>query len=231
MIAKSFLVSGAMNFVAANLIKKLIEFRHYRIAAIDENDGKDLNDIRDEILFEKTNIKNISSKYNFDVIIDFSQNKDINNPSFVNINFDNFSTFISFSECYGPGQNIKCFIPDLIITAINQNFLKLQSDGSKKRNLIYVDDLSDAIIKILHFGNSLDYDVSSDEEIEDLFIARQILKSFQLPLTLIDYNFEENIVKFGKFDNSKVKKIGWRPRNSFDVGLIKTIAWYKKEFL
>lgn len=231
MIAKSFLVSGAMNFIAASLLKKMIEFRHYRIAAIDENDGKDLNEIRGEVLFEKTNIKSILNKYDFDVIIDFSKNEDISNPSFVNIIFDNnISTFVSFSECYGPGQSVKCFIPNLIITAINQDFLKLQSDGTRKRNLIYVDDLSDALIKILHFRDSSEYDISSDYEIEDLQVARKILKVFQLPLTLIDYNFEEHIVNFGKFDNSKLKKIGWRPRNSFDVGLNKTVAWFKKEF-
>lgn len=231
MIAKSFLVSGAMNFIAAHLLKKMIDFSHYRIAAIDENDGKDLDEIRGEILFEKTSIKNMLNKYNFDVVIDFSQNDDVSNPSFVNIIFNNkFSTFVSFSECYGPGQNVKCFIPNLIITAINQDFLKLQCDGTKKRNLIYVDDLSDALIKILHFSESSEYDISSDYEIEDLQVAKQILKVFQLPLTLIDYNFEGNIVNFGKFDNSKLKKIGWRPRNLFDVGLNKTISWYKKEF-
>jgi nucleoside-diphosphate-sugar epimerase len=228
MIAKSILVYGGMNFIAARLIEKLCEFSHYRIAVADNHENNNLDCVKGKILFEKTIDKlDIINKYQFDIVIDFV------NLSLVNMylrQFDKPDIIVNISECYGPKQNEKDFIPKLILTVFQEDYLYVNINN--ERNLIYVDDVCNAIMKIFHFGNIHSvYSIFTNQKYKDLDIARLILRKMQLPMTLIEH-IESNNITFRSLENddTNIRKLGWMPKTSIDVGLDLTMKWFRREY-
>lgn len=227
MFAKSILVYG-LNFVSVNLIDKLCNFSHYRIAIADICKNDYFYYINNKVLFEKVNDKlQIVNKYQFDIVIEFV------NVSLVKIflkqKFDKPDIIVNISECYGPKQNENEIIPKLILSSFNEDYLHI--DTSIERSLIYIDDVCFALLKIIHFGNvGSEYNVLTDQKYKDLDIARLILKKMQLPMTLIEYIESNNVILGSISDNMSIKKLGWSPKISIDAGIDSTIKWFREKY-
>ncbi len=227
MIAKSLLVLGASNFIAFNLLQKLSAFSYYRVAAADVFKNNFMSLLNDNILFEEISSKqDILKKYQFDIIIEFENEFCLR--IFLQYK-DQPDIIVNISNCYGVFQDKESFIMSLVLSSIHQEFLKIYKDGTLQSDLIYVDDVTDAILKIIHFGDKTKYDISSSTQYKDVNVARMILKKMQLPMTLVEYESLEidNLIR-KTFDNSKLIKLGWKPKVSLDTGLNLVIKWLEK---
>jgi|GEM_PF-5309490 len=235
---ESILIIGESNFIGSHLIHQFDDSD--RIAIIDD---VDMINIHHSIIFEKHNISvdlinDIMTRFLFNKVINFKKTDDntlfncctANGARFIQVTYDDSITYgdiiIRFSKCFGPKQSAEKFIPKMICQALNEDFLTVYGDGQVSYDWLYVSDCCNAIYKIACLGMNDIYDVSSNFQIKNIDIARMILKFLNLPMTLVDYigECEDNELKF---DNTKVLKLGWKPRVEFEEGLRKTINFWR----
>ena len=132
---------------------------------------------------------------------------------------------------YGPAQDENRIIPQIIKGCLNNDSFAT-SKGEQLRDLIYIDDLVDAINKCLSLnkeeGNILNVGTGKPIMIKDL-----IKKIIQLIGTgrpiygKYPYKKSENMKLYPNLKKF-YKAVKWRPKYSIEQGLQKTINYYKK---
>ena len=145
------------------------------------------------------------------------------------------------TNTFGPGDNYNSenshFIPAIlkkIYEAKNNNkkYINLWGTGKSKRELIYVDDLAEAIVffmnkktkhTLINIGNSKDYSIKQ--------ISNKIIK-------ILNFNLKIKFNNNSKFDGVKRKVLstklansyGWRPKIKFDKAIIETYKDLEKNY-
>ena len=130
---------------------------------------------------------------------------------------------------YGMHQFVEKLIPKTIGLARQDRKIPIYGTGKSIRDWIHVQDHCEAIMAVLEKGKSGEsYNISTSQEIDNVTIARKILK-------LLDKS--EDQLEFGEerpgedtrysLDSTKIRKeLGWKPKISFDDGLENTVNWY-----
>lgn len=134
------------------------------------------------------------------------------------------------SNNYGPYQFPEKFIPLVIHNALNAQKIPLYGDGKNVRDWLYVEDNCEAIDMVLHKGRIGEiYNVGGQNEHENIFVIRSILKALRKPASLIAFVRDRaGHDRRYALSIAKIKRhIGWTPRTSFETGIKKTIQWYK----
>jgi len=130
---------------------------------------------------------------------------------------------------YGPRQFPEKLIPKTIILAQQGKKIPVYGNGKNIRDWIFVDDHCDAITKILMKGKSGEsYNVSANNELDNLTIVRKILSMMGKSADLIEFVEDRPGHDFRySLNSSKIKKqLGWSVKTDFEKGLEKTIKWY-----
>ncbi len=130
---------------------------------------------------------------------------------------------------YGPRQFPEKFLPLLISNALNDQPVPLYGDGLNMRDWIYVDDHCHAILQVLEKGQSgAVFNIGARNERRNIDLAKSVLDVLGKPHSLI--NFVKDRPGHDRryaIDPSLVEsELGWRPRETWESGLRKTIAWY-----
>jgi dTDP-glucose 4,6-dehydratase len=131
---------------------------------------------------------------------------------------------------YGPRQFPEKFLPLMLANGIRGEAIPLYGDGQNVRDWVFVDDHCRAILLALQKGRSgVTYNVGARNERRNIDVARSVLDQLGKP---------ESLIKFVKdrpghdrryaIDPSLVEsELGWRPIETWESGLRKTIEWYK----
>jgi len=132
------------------------------------------------------------------------------------------------SNNFGPFQFPEKLIPLLIINAMQNKPLPIYGDGKNVRDWLYVVDNCEGIDAVCNQGKLGEiYNIASGIEKMNIEIANLILKELKKPKTLIKYVTDRlGHDRRYSLDTTKIKKLGWKPRTSFEAGLKKTISWY-----
>ena len=143
-----------------------------------------------------------------------------------------YDTDVIITRCtnnFGPRQFIEKLIPKTIILA-NQNLkIPIYGKGNNVRDWIFVDDHCDAVENALLNGKSGEsYNISANNEIDNITIVKKILEKMNKPDDLIEFVEDRPGHDFRySMDSKKVSdELGWKIKTSFDEGLDKTIQWY-----
>ena len=130
---------------------------------------------------------------------------------------------------YGPRQFAEKLIPKTIILASQNKKIPIYGNGKNIRDWIYVDDHCDAVLSALHHGKSGEsYNISANNEIDNLTIVRKILEIMNKPETLIEFVEDRpgHDLRYS-LDSTKISdQLGWKVKLSFEEGLEKTVQWY-----
>ena len=133
---------------------------------------------------------------------------------------------------YGPYQPINSTIPFLITTALKNKPLQLWENGEHAENLLFVEDLAEAIQKILKVKfDSLRGEVVNIGNIGIIpidRIANIILSKLNKPQSLITYennNKKDSFLSVPSIMKAKIL-LSWTPKIKIEEGLEKTINWY-----
>ena len=147
-------------------------------------------------------------------------------------NFNLSYDILRLSNVYGVGQ--RSTKPQGVISAIAQAFLRKESfkiwgDGTAKKDYLYIDDLTEALIRVL-----------SKEASNDTFnIAAGVSYSLNEVVSLLESNFGHSIklekanpydfdVQTVLIDNSKfVKEYEWSPHVCIETGIARAVDWFK----
>ena len=140
------------------------------------------------------------------------------------------------SNNYGPYQFPEKLIPVVINNALQNKPLPIYGQGKNIRDWLYVDDHVDALLKIFAEGvNGESYAVGGNNEVSNLELVKYICGFLD---TLAPRNIHyDSLIEFVNdrpghdlryaIDSRKIQsKLGWKPANSLEAGLRKTVEWY-----
>ena len=131
---------------------------------------------------------------------------------------------------YGPRQFPEKFLPLMLANAMRDEAIPLYGDGQNVRDWIFVDDHCRAILLALEKGRSgVTYNVGARNERRNLDVARSVLDQLGKPQTLIKFVKDRpGHDRRYAIDPSLVEsELGWRPIQTWETGLRKTIEWYR----
>lgn len=145
------------------------------------------------------------------------------------------------SNNYGPKQHDEKFIPTLIRKALKGEYLPIYGDGRNVRDWLYVDDHCEAIDVVFHRGKAGEtYAIGARSERTNIQVAQFIC----------DY-LDQRVAKEGSYrelirfvedrpghdfryaiNPEKIEKqLKWKPKETFETGMRKTIEWYIKKYM
>lgn len=142
------------------------------------------------------------------------------------------------SNNYGPYQFPEKLIPLMIANALAGKPLPVYGDGLQVRDWLYVGDHCSAIRAVLERGRPGEtYNVGGDNQRTNLEVVRTIcaLLDEMVPESKFRPHLElmRSVAdrpghdRRYAIDARKIEReLGWRPAESFETGLRKTVAWY-----
>jgi dTDP-glucose 4,6-dehydratase len=142
------------------------------------------------------------------------------------------------SNNYGPYHFPEKLIPLVILNALNSKPLPIYGDGQQIRDWLYVGDHCSAIREVLAKGKLGEtYNIGGWNEKANLDVVKTICQILDELKPRADGKSYAEQITFVKdrpghdrryaIDASKVERdLGWRPAETFDTGIRKTIQWY-----
>lgn len=145
------------------------------------------------------------------------------------------SIVIRPSNIYGPYDDFEPATSHVMAATIRKiierhNPIKVWGTGNDIRDLIYIDDLIDALIlaaEKIHGYDPINIGLGKGYSIKQ--ILTMLMEIEKCPELVIEYDFSKpSMIPIRLIDISKAEqKLGFRPKISIVEGIIKTIEWYK----
>lgn len=142
------------------------------------------------------------------------------------------------SNNYGPYHFPEKLIPLVILNAINDKPLPIYGDGQQVRDWLYVGDHCSAIRAVLANGELGEtYNIGGWNEKANIDVVKTICQILDELKPRRDGESYAQQITFVKdrpghdrryaIDARKIEReLGWRPAESFDTGIKKTVQWY-----
>jgi len=142
------------------------------------------------------------------------------------------------SNNYGPFQFPEKLIPVAILSALNGRRIPVYGRGENVRDWLFVDDHCAALLEVAAKGLPGEtYNVGGSNEWRNIDVVKRICAIVDelAPDTRIGNRAE--LIEFVTdrpghdlryaIDSTKIRhELGWKPKESFDSGLTKTVQWY-----
>ena len=132
---------------------------------------------------------------------------------------------------YGPRQFPEKFLPLALANAMNGEPIPVYGDGLNVRDWIYVEDHCRAILAATEKGRAgATYNIGARNERRNLDVVEALLDTLGKPRSLIKFVKDRpGHDRRYAIDPSLVEsELGWRPRETWESGLRKTIDWYRE---
>lgn len=146
---------------------------------------------------------------------------------------------VTISNCsnnYGPYQHHEKFIPTVIKACLNWKEIPIYGKGTNIRDWLYVEDHCEAINSIIKKGKvGNTYNIGGNNEWENITLAKYICEEIdrlrpqsKSHKTLLNFVTDRPGHDFRyAIDTSKIEKeLHWKPHESLETGLKKTIEFY-----
>ena len=134
------------------------------------------------------------------------------------------------SNNFGPYQYPEKIIPLFITNALENRKVPLYADGKNVREWLYVPDNCDAINFIFKFGKIGEiYNIGGGNEMKNIDLTKKILNILRKSKSLIKFVKDRpGHDKRYALNFEKLRRLGWKPRYSFEDALKETVLWYKE---
>ncbi len=144
------------------------------------------------------------------------------------------------SNNYGPCQFPEKLIPHVILNALEGKNLPIYGDGKQIRDWLYVDDHVLALMSVVLDGNVGEtYNIGGSNEIQNIEVVKNIcnildklistklngMASFSELITYVK-DRPGHDVRYAINANKINRDLGWKPEESFESGILKTVQWY-----
>jgi dTDP-glucose 4,6-dehydratase len=142
------------------------------------------------------------------------------------------------SNNYGPWQFPEKLIPLMILNAIDGKPLPVYGAGANVRDWLYVGDHAAALALVLERGRLGEtYNIGGGEERTNIDVVRLLCALLDEALPQSPHRPHRKLIAYVEdrpghdlryaIDDSKLRReFGWRPSESLESGLRKTVRWY-----
>ena len=142
------------------------------------------------------------------------------------------------SNNYGPYQFPEKLIPLIILNALEGKPLPVYGKGENVRDWLYVDDHARALCLVLERGQVDEtYNIGGHNEKTNLEVVQTLCTTLDELLPTSPHKPHSQLITFVTdrpghdlryaIDASKIQNtLGWKPIETFDTGLHKTVQWY-----
>lgn len=142
------------------------------------------------------------------------------------------------SNNFGPFQFPEKLIPLVILKAIKGESLPIYGKGNNVRDWLYVDDHAEALRLVLSKGQVGEtYNIGARTERTNLEVVSTICEILDEVLPASPYRPHATLIthvadrpghdlRYAINPDKIMSDLGWRPRESFETGLMKTVMWY-----
>jgi len=142
------------------------------------------------------------------------------------------------SNNYGPYHFPEKLIPLVILKAMHGEEIPVYGTGDNIRDWLYVEDHARALHAVLTGGQpGASYNIGGDGERTNLEVVTAVCDLLDELLPNSFYRPHARLIAFVAdrpghdrryaMDAAKIRReLGWRPRESFETGLRKTVLWY-----
>ncbi|MEB5851269.1 dTDP-glucose 4,6-dehydratase [Acinetobacter baumannii] len=142
------------------------------------------------------------------------------------------------SNNYGPYHFPEKLIPLVILNALDGKALPIYGKGDQIRDWLYVEDHAKALYKVVTEGEVGEtYNIGGHNEKQNIEVVKTICKILDELKPQNNHQPYETLITFVKdrpghdlryaIDASKIAKdLGWKPEETFETGIRKTIEWY-----
>ncbi len=142
-------------------------------------------------------------------------------------------TVLRSCNVYGPNQHVEKFIPLFVTRALAGQPLPLYGDGRQEREWLFVDDLVEAIRRLLSEPTADDgpraVHVGSGHRLANRAVAEHICRLAARPPSLITpVRDRAGHDRRYALDSSRLRATGWRPQVAFGDGIERTVRWYSE---
>ena len=140
---------------------------------------------------------------------------------------------LRISNPYGPGRNpfrVQGLVAAAMCCASSGRVLQIYGTGDAIRDYIYIDDVTDAMLKAANMSGSFTVNISSGEGHSVLEIVNAVEKISGRSIHREFIPARKDDVRVNILSNRRAYEIyRWRPKVSLDVGLTKTWEWLSKK--
>lgn len=142
------------------------------------------------------------------------------------------------SNNYGPWQFPEKLVPLMILNALEGKALPVYGTGGNVRDWLYVGDHAAALFLVLRQGRVGEtYNIGGGEERSNAETVRLLCRILDEELPGSPHRPHERLIAFVEdrpghdlryaMDDAKLRReLGWRPSESLESGLRKTVRWY-----
>lgn len=133
------------------------------------------------------------------------------------------------SNTYGSRQYPEKLIPLFVTNALDREPLPVYGDGMQIRDWMHVVDHCEGIWCAMEAGEAGQvYNVGGGHEVPNIDITRAILELTGRDETLVRHVADRpGHDRRYALDTTKLRGLGWSPRNAFVDGLAETVEWYR----
>lgn len=133
---------------------------------------------------------------------------------------------------YGLFQGSEKVIPVFTQKALANEPLPVYGDGKHSRMWLHISDHCGALLHLMEKGEAGQiYHIAGEQELQNLELAKKILRLLGKPEDLIafvpDYNIRPGHDRPYALNVEKLTATGWKPKVALDDGLKETVEWYK----
>lgn len=149
--------------------------------------------------------------------------------------YETYGMPINITRCsnnYGPYQHTEKLIPLMITNCKENKKLPVYGDGMQVRDWLYVEDHCSAIDAVLHKGIVGEvYNIGGNNEKTNIEIVKLILRKLDRSEEMIEHIADRpGHDRRYAIDNTKIsREIGWKPKCTFEEGILRTIEWYSSK--
>jgi dTDP-glucose 4,6-dehydratase len=142
------------------------------------------------------------------------------------------------SNNYGPFQFPEKLIPLMVVRALSGQSLPVYGRGDNVRDWLYVDDHATALVRVLEAGvPGESYNVGGEAERTNLEVVHTVCALLDDMVSSSPHRPHAKLVAHVTdrpghdlryaIDPRRIREeLGWRPTETFESGLRKTVSWY-----
>lgn len=144
------------------------------------------------------------------------------------------------SNNYGPYQFPEKLIPLIVLNALEGKDLPIYGNGKQIRDWLYVDDHARALLHVALTGEvGKTYNIGGHNELQNIDVVKIVCGILDelAPSKLDGVDQYEQLITYVTdraghdvryaIDASKIaQELGWRPDETFETGIRKTVQWY-----